>query len=134
MSSGTAPATARRVLQKVVFPADRDTDVLPLYVDPNRAELDLNTIGMTAKQRGRIPPFRIKDGVEFHNGKTVTADDIIWSYTRIIDPKAPKTGSANLAQLKPSATTSGSCRWLTARLFPSQNWMVRSRPLRWPKC
>lgn len=45
---------------------------------------------------------RIKDGVEFHNGKTVTADDIIWSYKRIIDPKDPKTGSANLAQLKPS--------------------------------
>jgi galactofuranosylgalactofuranosylrhamnosyl-N-acetylglucosaminyl-diphospho-decaprenol beta-1,5/1,6-galactofuranosyltransferase len=56
MSSGTAPATARRVLQKVVFPADRDTDVLPLYVDPNRAELDVNTIGMTAKQRGSLPP------------------------------------------------------------------------------
>ena len=52
----TDTATARRLLQKVVFPADRDTDVLPLYVDPNRAELDVNTIGMTAKQRGRIPP------------------------------------------------------------------------------
>lgn len=56
MSSGTAPATARRVLQKVVFPADRDTDVLPLYVDPNRAELDVNRIGLTAKQRGRMGP------------------------------------------------------------------------------
>src|SRR5690606_35201321 len=42
--------------QKVVFPADRDTDVLPLYVDPNRAELDVNTIGLTTKQRSRIPP------------------------------------------------------------------------------
>jgi galactofuranosylgalactofuranosylrhamnosyl-N-acetylglucosaminyl-diphospho-decaprenol beta-1,5/1,6-galactofuranosyltransferase len=54
VSTGTT--TTRRVLQKVVFPADRDTDVLPLYVDPNRAELDVNTLGMTAKQRTRIPP------------------------------------------------------------------------------
>ena len=45
---------------------------------------------------------RIKDGVEFHNGKTVTADDIIWSLKRVIDPKDPKTGAASLATLKPS--------------------------------
>jgi peptide/nickel transport system substrate-binding protein len=45
---------------------------------------------------------RIKDGVEFHNGKTVTADDIIWSYKRIIDPKDPKTGAPGLSQLKAS--------------------------------
>ncbi len=48
--------TAKRVLQRIVLPADRDTDVLPLYVDANRAELDVNTIGMTSKQRSRIPP------------------------------------------------------------------------------
>lgn len=56
MSSVTTAATVRRVLQKVVFPADRDTDVLPLYVDPNRAELDPNTLTLTARQRSRIPP------------------------------------------------------------------------------
>ena len=45
-----------RVLQRVIFPEDRDMDVLPLYVDPDRAQLDVNTIGMTARQRSRIPP------------------------------------------------------------------------------
>ncbi len=49
-------STVTRVLQRVVLPTSRDTDVLPLYVDPDRAQLDVNTIGMTAKQRGRIPP------------------------------------------------------------------------------
>ncbi len=49
-------ATVRRVLQRVVLPTSRDTDVLPLYVDPDRAQLDLNTLGLTLKQRGRIPP------------------------------------------------------------------------------
>ncbi|QNN54829.1 glycosyltransferase [Nocardioides mesophilus] len=49
-------ATVTRVLQRVVLPVSHDTDVLPLYVDPDRPQLDVNTIGMTAKQRGRIPP------------------------------------------------------------------------------
>ncbi len=54
----TAPgaATVRRVLQRVVLPVSRDIDVLPLYVDPDRPQLDVNTLGMTMKQRGRIPP------------------------------------------------------------------------------
>lgn len=29
---------------------------------------------------------RLKAGVEFHNGKTVTADDLIYSFNRLIDP------------------------------------------------
>ena len=47
--------TGRRVLQRVILPVDRDVDVLPLYVDPDRPQLDVNTIGMTAKQRERVP-------------------------------------------------------------------------------
>ena len=54
MTQTTSPATVRRVLQRVVLPVDRDTDVLPLYVDPDRPQLDVNTLGMTLKQRGRI--------------------------------------------------------------------------------
>jgi galactofuranosylgalactofuranosylrhamnosyl-N-acetylglucosaminyl-diphospho-decaprenol beta-1,5/1,6-galactofuranosyltransferase len=46
----------RRVLQRVVFPTSRDTDVLPLYVDPDRPELDSDTTGMSMAERGRIPP------------------------------------------------------------------------------
>jgi len=38
----TAGQTARRVLQRVVLPADRDMDVLPLYVDRDKAQLDLS--------------------------------------------------------------------------------------------
>ncbi len=45
---------------------------------------------------------RIKQGVEFHNGKTVTADDVVYSYLRIINPKDPKTGASSLSLLKPS--------------------------------
>jgi galactofuranosylgalactofuranosylrhamnosyl-N-acetylglucosaminyl-diphospho-decaprenol beta-1,5/1,6-galactofuranosyltransferase len=35
--------TVRRMIQRVVLPADRDIDVIPLYVDKGRAQLDLDT-------------------------------------------------------------------------------------------
>ena len=49
-------ATVTRVLQRVVLPVDRDMDVLPLYVDSDRPQLDVDTTGMTMAQRVRIPP------------------------------------------------------------------------------
>ena len=30
--------------------------------------------------------IRLKEGIEFHNGKTVTADDVIYSFQRRLDP------------------------------------------------
>src|SRR3954466_3778216 len=42
---------------------------------------------------------RIKDGGEFHNGKTVTADDVIFSLRRITDPKDPKVGNSSISYI-----------------------------------
>jgi peptide/nickel transport system substrate-binding protein len=39
---------------------------------------------------------KIRPGIEFHNGKTVTADDVVFSLQRIIDPKDPKVGAASI--------------------------------------
>ena len=55
-STETVPETGRRVLQRVVLPADRDTDVLPLYVDLDRPQLDIDKSGLTMTQRGKLPP------------------------------------------------------------------------------
>ncbi len=38
----------------------------------------------------------LRPGVEFHNGKTVTPEDVIFSLQRILDPKSPKTGSSSI--------------------------------------
>jgi len=43
---------------------------------------------------------RLKQGIEFHNGKTVTADDVIFSLRRILDPKDPKVGAASIGYVK----------------------------------
>jgi peptide/nickel transport system substrate-binding protein len=45
---------------------------------------------------------RLKQGLEFHNGKTVTADDVVFSFRRILDPKDLKAGAEFLQGLKPS--------------------------------
>ena len=40
--------------------------------------------------------IRLRPGITFHNGKPVTADDVLFSLQRIIDPKDPKTGAASI--------------------------------------
>ena len=36
---------------------------------------------------GKVYTFTLRDGVKFHNGETVTADDVIYSYSRLVDPE-----------------------------------------------
>jgi peptide/nickel transport system substrate-binding protein len=43
--------------------------------------------------------IRLRPGVEFTNGKTVTADDVIFSINRIINPKNPGTGAASIGYI-----------------------------------
>jgi peptide/nickel transport system substrate-binding protein/oligopeptide transport system substrate-binding protein len=38
--------------------------------------------------------FTLRKGVKFHHGREVTADDVVFSYTRLLDPKV-KSGAAN---------------------------------------
>ena len=42
---------------------------------------------------------RLKQGITFHNGKPVTADDVIFSLRRITDPKDPKVGAASIGYI-----------------------------------
>ncbi len=44
----------------------------------------------------------LKPGIEFNNGKTLTADDVIYSIQRILNPKSGLFGSAGLASIDPN--------------------------------
>jgi peptide/nickel transport system substrate-binding protein len=41
--------------------------------------------------------IRLKQGVTFHNGKDLTVDDVIFTFARILNPKAPLEGALSLA-------------------------------------
>jgi peptide/nickel transport system substrate-binding protein len=44
---------------------------------------------MTPNKDATVWTIRLRSGVTFHNGKTVTADDLIFSINRVINPKSP---------------------------------------------
>jgi oligopeptide transport system substrate-binding protein len=41
-----------------------------------------------ASRDGRIWTFTLRKGVQFHHGREVTADDFVYSFTRLLSPKA----------------------------------------------
>ena len=45
--------------------------------------------------------FHLRHGVKFHNGREMTADDVKWSFERLIDPA---TGAGNAARVGPPDT------------------------------
>ena len=42
---------------------------------------------------------RLKQGVEFHNGKTATADDLLFSIKRLLNPKSGATAAGQLTAI-----------------------------------
>jgi peptide/nickel transport system substrate-binding protein len=68
----------------------RDLDFQPEMLLAESVEMDGQPDSWT---------IRLKQGIEFHNGKTVTADDVIFSLRRITDPKNPGTGAVPLGDI-----------------------------------
>ena len=52
----------------------------------NQPVIDLAE-GVSISDDGRVYTFDLRKNVTFHNGRTMTADDIIWSYNRIMKPE-----------------------------------------------
>jgi peptide/nickel transport system substrate-binding protein len=53
------------------------------------------------KGRPDIWTIRVRSGIEFHNGKTLGADDVIYSLQRMVDPKLGLFGGAALSSVDP---------------------------------
>jgi peptide/nickel transport system substrate-binding protein len=56
----------------------------------------------TPNSDGTQHTVKLKSGLTFHNGKAVTADDVVYSFQRILNPKTAAIGSSTLVGLKAS--------------------------------
>jgi peptide/nickel transport system substrate-binding protein len=50
---------------------------------------------------GSVWTIRLKPALTFHNGKPVTADDLIFTFQYMLNPKAPTLGSAAMVAVNP---------------------------------
>jgi peptide/nickel transport system substrate-binding protein len=68
---------------------------------PNFGPLEMLLAESIEPEKGSAKTWtvRLKPGLEFHNGKSVTADDLIFSINRIIDPKNPKVGATSIGYI-----------------------------------
>lgn len=57
---------------------------------------------ITPSADARTWTIRLKQGLEFHNGKTVSAQDVAYTIKRIIDKNNPQAGAAGLAAVDPN--------------------------------
>ncbi len=85
----TYPDQARVLnLYESLFDRDANYNLQPLLAESMEPSKDAMTWTL-----------RLRPGLEFHNGKTVTADDVIFSLQRILDPKSPAYGATDLRMI-----------------------------------
>ena len=73
-----------------------------LYIwdtETNKPKLELATKADVSAD-GKVWTFKLRDDVKFHNGRKLTADDIIWSYNRIISPATKSPSSQFIHVIK----------------------------------
>jgi peptide/nickel transport system substrate-binding protein len=63
--------------------------------------------GYTVSDDGLSYLFTLREGVKFHNGRTMTADDVVYSFARIVDPATGSPVASRFAQVE-SVTAEGS--------------------------
>ena len=71
-------------------------DALPVYVLAEE---------LTPNAKATEWTVRVKQGITFHNGKTLTADDVIYTFQQILNPKAPGAAAAGLASIDAKGMT-----------------------------
>ena len=54
---------------------------------------------ITPNSTATVWTIRLRSGVTFHNGKDLTADDVIYTFQRIVNPKFPLAGATALGPI-----------------------------------
>jgi len=86
----TTTATATRNMMENVYDTLVTVDPM-LRVQPSLAA------SWTTSTDGLVWTFRLRPNVKFHNGRTMTADDVVYSLNRIRDPKTKSPRASDFA-------------------------------------
>lgn len=73
-------------------------------IDQNALVVNHLAEEITPNTDGSVWTCRLRPDLTWHDGKPVTADDVVYTFERIVDPKDPKSGVATLTGLKPGGT------------------------------
>ena len=74
---------------------DNLTRIKPdLTIEPSLAE------SWDISEDGTVYTFHIRQGVTFHDGSPLTADDVAFTYTRLLDPATASQSTASLISIK----------------------------------
>lgn len=63
----------------------------------DRPQLDLAREVTANDAQATSWTIRLQQGIEFHNGKELTAEDVLFTFTRILNPKKPLNGALSLS-------------------------------------
>jgi peptide/nickel transport system substrate-binding protein len=72
-------------------------------VDPSLAPVPGLAESWQISEDGTVYTFALRQGVTFHDGAPFTADDVVFSFTRVLDPANASVNAANFLSVKGAA-------------------------------
>ncbi|UKD57697.1 ABC transporter substrate-binding protein [Amycolatopsis sp. FU40] len=92
----------------------------------NRVQMSLAELLEPEGTDQSVWTIRLREGVEFHNGKTLDADDVLFSLQRILDPKTPSSASNLLKAIDLNAVKKLDKRTLRLKLTTPNSQLRRA--------
>jgi len=78
----------------------------------------------TVSSDGLVYTFHLRQGVKFHNGRELTAEDVVYSYNRLMDPKTKYPFSPQVQNIKEVKALDKYTAQITLKARRSPSWFI----------